>query len=124
MLNQFSMNQETKRNIENLLPAKNQTVILAEEIARRIIPDNNSANQFFYDSARLLVQGVINVFILTRPDWTIKDVIETTRTKHQLRLTLLQSEETKHLIETYFSNEQMINSIFAVIESEIGKLRE
>jgi hypothetical protein len=113
------MNEETKRNIENLLATKNQKVILTEEIARQIIPIDNSANQFFYDSARVLVKGVITVLMLTRPNWTFKDVIKATRTKDQLRLTLLQSEETKHLVEHLFTDEKTINIIFPIIQKNL-----
>jgi hypothetical protein len=114
------MNKETKENIENLVASGKQKVILAEELSIQIIPPGIPSSQFFHDSARELVKGVITTFILTSPNWTMEDVIEATRSEEALKFTLLKTEETKHLVESYFISKQAMRGFIMIIRSELA----
>ncbi len=114
------MNEETSENIESLFATERRMAILAKEIAGRIIPNNNNlVNAFFFDAARQIIKGLITAFMLTGPNWTIKDIIQTARSKDKLKFTLLKTEGTKYLIETYFVDEKLFDGIFTVIQSEL-----
>ncbi len=118
------MNEETRKNIENLLATEENTLLLGAKIADQIIPAHQGTDAIWFNSARTLIRSVMTVFILTRPNWTFNDVIEATKTKDQLRLTLLQSEHTKHLVDQYFTREGVINSIFSIIQENLEDSRE
>jgi hypothetical protein len=118
------MNEETRKSIENLLATEENTLLLGAKIADQIIPFHTGTDVIFFDSARALIKGVMTVLILNRPNWTFKDVVNATRTKDQLRLTLLQSEHTKHLVDNYFTREEVINSIFSIIQESLEEDRE
>ena len=95
----------------------------ADQMATILIPaEKNSSSPFFTDAARALMAGVITVFIKKCPEeWTFRDLILTLKNTERLKTVLLSCEETKDLVEQYFSNERTANDVVSTIATKIQR---
>lgn len=85
----------------------------ADQTATILIPhEKGSSNPFFTDAARALMTGVLTVFIKKCPDaWTFRDVIVALKSATRLKAVLAECEQTKDLVEQYFSNQRTANDV-------------
>jgi type IV secretory pathway TraG/TraD family ATPase VirD4 len=95
----------------------------ADQMATILIPlDTNATNPFFSDAARALMTGVITVFIKKCPEaWTFRDIILALKSATRLKQVLSECEETKDLIEQYFSNEKTANDVMSTLATKIQR---
>ncbi len=95
----------------------------ADQTATILIPnEKGSSNPFFTDAARALMTGVITVFIRKCPEaWTFRDVIVALKSASRIKMVLAECDETKDLIEQYFSNERTSNDVMSTIATKMQR---
>ena len=95
----------------------------ADQMATILIPtEKQSSSPFFTDAARALMTGVLTAFIKKCPEsWTFRDVNVALKSATRLKAVLSECEETKDLIEQYFSNERTANDVMSTIATKIQR---
>jgi type IV secretory pathway TraG/TraD family ATPase VirD4 len=95
----------------------------ADQAATVLIPhEKGSSNPFFTDAARALMTGVMTVFIRKCSEkWTFRDVIVALKSATRIKTVLGECDETKDLIEQYFTNERTANDVMATLATKIQR---
>jgi len=110
----------------------------AFQIASIFVPEEDSQNRYFSDATRVLLAGVMNVFIEKgierqdtrgdkseaekKPDWRLADVIYAMRSQERLEHVLNQTEEGKELIALYLRNEKTTGAILSTADTRLTPL--
>ena len=98
----------------------------AQQLATIFIPtDPNASQPFFANAARHILQGVVTVFIRIKRDdpkkhWTLRDVIFVLKNAKRLCAILESDEQTKHLVEMYFSHQDTSKDIMSELASRLS----
>lgn len=93
---------------------------VAQQVASILIPEEDGPNRYFSDAARHLVMGVMVAFMRSRPTWSLRDLVLATRGTTRLRRVLESVPETRHLVESYFSQDQRATaSVLSTIASRL-----
>lgn len=93
----------------------------AQEIATILIPKESSSSQpFFANSARLLLQGVMTVFIRAKKRWTLRDVVLAFKDMDRLIGILRSSKYTEHLVDSLLLHPETSKNILSEVASRIG----
>ena len=95
----------------------------ADQAATVLIPhEKASSSPFFTDAARALMTGVMTVFIRKCSEkWTLRDVIVTLKSATRIKSVLGECDETRDLIEQYFTNERTANDVMATLATKIQR---
>ncbi len=95
----------------------------ADQAATVLIPhEKASSNPFFTDAARALMTGVMTVFIRKCSErWTFRDVIVALKSATRIKAVLGECDETRDLIEQYFTNERTANDVMATLATKIQR---
>ena len=95
----------------------------ADQAATVLIPQEKaSSSPFFTDAARALMTGVMTVFIRKCSEkWTFRDVIVTLKSATRIKSVLGECDETRDLIEQYFTNERTANDVMATLATKIQR---
>lgn len=70
----------------------------ADEIALIFIPGEETKDPVWQNAARQILQGVIESFILSESDWSLRDLCAATRKIERLKAILNQHEHTRGLV--------------------------
>lgn len=88
----------------------------ALQIARTLIPEHHGASQpYFRNAARHLLYGVLISFLRQRVEWKLSDLIRAVRGEKSLRPILQSCDDTKHLLELYFTDARLLSSILSTL---------
>lgn len=95
----------------------------ADQAATVLIPhEKGNSSPFFTDAARALMTGVMTVFIRKCSEvWTFRDVIVTLKSATRIKAVLSECDETRDLIEQYFTNERTANDVMATLATKIQR---
>ena len=95
----------------------------ADQAATVLIPhEKANSSPFFTDAARALMTGVMTVFIRKCSEkWTFRDVIVALKSATRIKAILGECDETKDLIEQYFTNERTANDVMATLATKIQR---
>jgi len=97
----------------------------ALELAHALIRDSESRgqNEFFYNGARSVVQGVITVLQEKAPcRWTLNDLYEICAQEDMVRHVLSQSPNLLARLKRYLDSSKGGDSVLDTIESELSRL--
>jgi hypothetical protein len=91
------------------------------QLATNLIPPEPESSQpFFSDAARHLLYGAILSLTLTRPGaWTFRDVLLAMRDMDLLRMLLLRTTHTSHLVGLYMNPGRTFDSVKANIATKM-----
>lgn len=93
---------------------------MAEDVAAILVPEQpNATNPFFSRTAQRLLEGIITAFIENAPgEWTLRDVIEATKTKARLRAVFESCEDTIALLD-FFQPEDTFNDVLSTLTGNL-----
>jgi hypothetical protein len=95
----------------------------ANQLAFTFIPKQDGPNAYFSNSARAVLEGVVNSFILNAKDsWTFRDLFLGCETERRLRAILSRNEDTKPLIDRYIDAEEK-TSILSELDTHLRPFR-
>lgn len=104
----------------------------AREFATRLIPppEREGDNAYFGKAARRIVTGIIHSFVLSsdeqedqgkgRIDWRLRDVVLAARYTESIKYILNKHDETRYLVQRYFSNEKTINDVLSTLDADLS----
>ena len=96
----------------------------ARQVAKILVPDEQGGgNQFFTFGARDLLAEVVMTFIRQVPDeWTLRDLVLTTRSIDSLKSVLSMTESGEGLFESYFGDERTGLNVLATLRTRLAEL--
>ncbi len=96
----------------------------ARQLAKILVPDEQGGgNQFFTLGARDLLAEVVMTFIRQVPDeWTLRDLVLTTRSLESLKSVLSMTESGGRLFESYFGDERTGLNVLATLRTRLAEL--
>lgn len=97
------------------------TLASARELPKLMIPTRqNEPQPFFPNTARRLVEGVLEVFLTTsRERWTLRDLVLSTRYPERLKEILKKSPDTRRFLG-FLANEKTFKDIKATLDVSIA----
>ncbi|MEZ6015688.1 MAG: type IV secretion system DNA-binding domain-containing protein [Planctomycetota bacterium] len=111
----------TPWNVAADFRTRDQAVELAHALVRE--SEHRGDNEFFYNGARSLVQGVISVLQEKAPcRWTLNDVYEICAQERLIRHVLEQSPNLLARLDRYLDGSKTGSSVITTIESELSRL--
>lgn len=97
---------------------------IAPELALLFVPVNTKAtDDMWSDSARELIGGVLEAFILGKKKWTLRDLLCATRTEERLKMVLGACDSTAGLIDEYLDKGRATQGILIQLRSRLSKFR-
>ncbi len=97
------------------------SISAAMEMANIICPINESAAQPFFDRAVVSVLGAafIAQHLIAPNKWDLRTTCLALRSEHHLRELLMQTSETRHVVDRYMQEKKLMLSIMATIDSKM-----
>ncbi len=96
----------------------------ADQYAGILFPseEGDDKNKYFAQAAQALVGGVLKAFIISRKQWSLRDLIHVTGSEERLRAVLLSSKYTRDRVSRYFEPKDTFKNILSTISNVMVKL--
>jgi type IV secretory pathway TraG/TraD family ATPase VirD4 len=95
---------------------------ISAEIALLFIPVNHQAKEPVWDDrARSILKGVLDSFILTKKEWSLRDLCAATLTKERIEAVLAECPSTKSLIASKLGSGKPAESVVFSLQAAMEK---
>ena len=95
---------------------------ISAEIALLFIPVNSQAREPVWDDrARSILKGVLDSFILTKKEWSLRDLCAATLTKERIEAVLAEHPSTKSLIASKLGSGKPAESVVFSLQAAMEK---
>jgi hypothetical protein len=99
------------------------TPAIAQQIASVLVPKEESAQPFFADATRHLLEGVMTALIKHAPGrWTLRDVILIFRRRDRLERVLNLYQDTRDIKDTYFAEPKTLANVLTTAATKFAPL--